>query len=307
MNLFAILAQQAVPAGPAPAAVPQAAAAVTLALLLVAAAAPAWLFVAGRFLSGRQPLRHEGRRPVPWNGADVLMVCTCSFLLQSLLPLALLHWQGFEVPRTGKLPAGAEMTILMSQAVAGIGSLVLVALWLAMRAAAGYESLGCMLRNWRRDLASGLIAATFIIPPVLAVQAILSYLMPSEHPLFTAIKQSPSLLPVATVLAVLIAPLFEEFLFRVVLQGWLEKAEQALRRKAPGTLQLPRGVWPIVLSSLVFAAAHFGHGADPLPLFLFALVLGYLYHQTHRLWPSLVLHMALNALSISVVWLTVPV
>ncbi len=37
---------------------------------------------------------------------------------------------------------------------------------------------------------------------------------------------------------------------------------------------------------------------DPIPLFLLALVLGYLYRRTHRLFPSVVLHFGINAYSL---------
>ena len=275
----------------------------TLALILAAVAAPAWIFVASQLLQHRQPLEYEGRQPVPWNGIDVVAICVLSFVLQALVPLVALRVQGFELPQGSKLPDGSEMAVLVANAIAGVGSFALGVVWLVLRAGAGREALGWALGSWRHDLAAGLIAAAFIIPPVLAVQAVVTSVVPSEHPLIKLIKENRNLLSVVTVLAVIVAPLFEEFLFRVVLQGWLEKAEQTLRRKAPGMLQLPRGVWPILLSSIVFAAAHFNHGADPLPLFLFSLVLGYLYRQTHRFWPSLLLHMALNGLTASLMWI----
>ena len=40
------------------------------------------------------------------------------------------------------------------------------------------------------------------------------------------------------------------------------------------------------------------YALDPIPLFFLALVLGVLYHRTHRIAPSLVLHMAFNATSV---------
>ena len=40
------------------------------------------------------------------------------------------------------------------------------------------------------------------------------------------------------------------------------------------------------------------YALDPIPLFFLALVFGALYHRTHRIAPSLVLHMAFNATSI---------
>ena len=41
------------------------------------------------------------------------------------------------------------------------------------------------------------------------------------------------------------------------------------------------------------------YAPDPIPLFFLALVFGALYHRTHRIAPSLVLHMAFNATSIA--------
>ena len=55
---------------------------------------------------------------------------------------------------------------------------------------------------------------------------------------------------------------------------------------------------PIITSALLFALLHLGHGPAPIPLFFFALALGYLYQKTHRLWPSLVLHCLLNSVSL---------
>jgi hypothetical protein len=41
---------------------------------------------------------------------------------------------------------------------------------------------------------------------------------------------------------------------------------------------------------------------DPITLTCFALVLGTLYYRTHRIVPSIVLHMALNATSVAMAW-----
>jgi membrane protease YdiL (CAAX protease family) len=42
---------------------------------------------------------------------------------------------------------------------------------------------------------------------------------------------------------------------------------------------------------------------DPAPLFILALALGYLYRQTHRIVPSIVLHAGLNATMVLAAWL----
>lgn len=58
--------------------------------------------------------------------------------------------------------------------------------------------------------------------------------------------------------AVVVAPIVEEFLFRVLLQGWLERVGVVLRRQTPTfRRRLPRGFGPIGLATVLFAALHF--------------------------------------------------
>ncbi len=63
--------------------------------------------------------------------------------------------------------------------------------------------------------------------------------------------------------------------------------------------------WPIVASSALFALIHWGQGPAPVPLFFLALVLGYVYQRTHRIWPSMVAHALLNGTSMLILWFSV--
>jgi len=55
-----------------------------------------------------------------------------------------------------------------------------------------------------------------------------------------------------------VAPIVEEFFFRLLLQGWLEKTQRRMRRMMPTLRRLvPGAVGPIVLTSLLFARMHF--------------------------------------------------
>jgi len=187
--------------------------------------------------------------------------------------------------------------------------------------------------------------------------------------------------------AAIVAPIVEEFLFRVLLQGYLEDIERRLRPQMPTLRRLvSRGTGPILLTSLLFARMHFRvdtpemgmsfllwllignavvglltvvfavgllriHGratamdlgwswdrfagdvglgllafvavavpiyllqvtlsaifpryvaADPLTLLVFSVALGLLYFRTHRVVPSIVVHMALNITSLAMAWL----
>jgi len=206
----------------------------------------------------------------------------------------------------------------------------------------------------------------------------------ASHPLGRLVLEGrgPWHLVLAAVMAVLVAPLVEEVLFRLVLQGWLEKVEMRCRRWLPRGARGVPGMVPVLLTSLPFAAMHYrqagpkidvdvivfllvaqglaslltlvvvvgvlrlGSGAtlgdmgfvarklpgdvglgllaylavtgpiylvllgaklvvpetispDPIPLVLLAIVLGALYYRTHRIVPSIVLHMAFNATAVA--------
>ena len=211
-----------------------------------------------------------------------------------------------------------------------------------------------------------------------------------QHPLLVLLEQSrtPGTLLLCFFSAVIVAPIVEEFLFRLVLQGWLESVEMRRRRGIPALRKLTRGAVPVVLVALLFAAIHYRPGlppgtdprtiahlmasnavagllvlvlgvgllrldagaraedlgcvprklladirlgvltflafaaaiyllknaltarwqenvADPVTLFAFALVLGALYSRTHRVIPSIALHMSLNFTSLAMAWFRV--
>jgi len=81
----------------------------------------------------------------------------------------------------------------------------------------------------------------------------------AAHPLMILMNEDPSVwtLLLCGAVAVLVAPIVEEFFFRLLLQGWLESAERRLRRWVPAARRLVPGVAPIVLASLLFASLHY--------------------------------------------------
>lgn len=79
-----------------------------------------------------------------------------------------------------------------------------------------------------------------------------------SHPVIELLQAQPhvSAWLLCIVSVVLVAPVVEEVLFRLVLQGWLESVEA---RTPPRQRLWPkvRGFWPVGLASLLFAALHF--------------------------------------------------
>jgi membrane protease YdiL (CAAX protease family) len=81
----------------------------------------------------------------------------------------------------------------------------------------------------------------------------------TSHPLARVLLESHHLwaILVCAALAVVIAPIAEEVLFRLLLQGWLEKVERRSRRQWPAIRIVPAGAIPIGVTALLFAAMHF--------------------------------------------------
>jgi membrane protease YdiL (CAAX protease family) len=83
--------------------------------------------------------------------------------------------------------------------------------------------------------------------------------MSTAHPLaqLLATKNWTSLI-LCCIAGIVVAPITEEMLYRVLLQGWLENIERNLRRRLPVLRRvLPLAVMPIFLSSFFFAGQHF--------------------------------------------------
>lgn len=157
------------------------------------------------------------------------------------------------------------------------------------------------------DVAQGLLIFVVLAGPVLGLQELLASRYPTQHPLVELLRTSPRLdvLWAVGFSAVVVAPLVEELQFRVLLQGWLMRMADAgesrgdwLHRTSVNQTVVTKRFWPVLASAALFAAAHWSHGPDPIPLFLFALGLGEVYRRQRRLIPVVVAHLALNAWSV---------
>lgn len=104
------------------------------------------------------------------------------------------------------------------------------------------------------------------------------------HPLLQYIEEhgSFSVVTRAIIIACVLAPLTEELIFRVTLQGWLS-------RFAP-----PQVAIPVV--AVLFAAIH--GFPDAVALMPLALLLGYIYHRTRSYVAVVTVHALFNGLNV---------
>ncbi len=298
-----------------------------------------------KHVAGNSLLAYEPRRRVPWNFGVVLLAMGMPLLG------VIAFFIGSKDPAVEKVEVDAE-----SMLITGWGNfsfmvlfVVGVTVWLATFFRADARDLGwpSSWQQFAKDVGVGIFATLAALLPIYVIQLTLIYAFQSTtaHPLVKQLSEnySPAMLLLGFAMAVLAAPLFEEFAFRGLLQGWLEQREDeilgfaATERQVPdsiaegelvevalvsdGELQqdvapqllarplrgwfpsLPHGWTPVLISGFAFGLAHIGHGVAPVSLVLFGIVLGYLYQRTHRLVPSITAHMLFNAYSMLLLWL----
>jgi membrane protease YdiL (CAAX protease family) len=112
--------------------------------------------------------------------------------------------------------------------ISSLGQIVATALigsFIAVRTGCSLRDLGFSFSDLSRDLRLGGAAFCALAIPTFVLQGILTQFWPSEHPLIESLKvdRDPQFLIIGMFAAVIAAPLTEEFAFRVLFQGWLEK------------------------------------------------------------------------------------
>jgi len=165
-------------------------------------------------------------------------------------------------------------------------AVIFPALFFGTRSRTDRYRLGLRCHEFReqiREGALGLIAA--VLPVGLMLVVMSSIRTPeTEHPFLRLLRDSPhgpeALIVIVS--AVILAPLKEELMFRVILQSWLEEF-------CPAWLA-------VVGSSLVFAAVH--GFPDAVALIPLALILGYLFQRRRSYLAVVTLHALFNAYNV---------
>lgn len=311
------------------------------AILILITSVRLWVRAYGRLRLGQPILTPEPRVDAPWGLADLILAIFFQLLTAQLLA----EWlrsenDGNPLKSLEDLPPAEQASILLHAALAQLAAWALTLAWLVVRYRPTLRELGL---DWRRlgdDMRLGVAGFVMLAPIVYALQAFLVQFVKSEHPLIEVLKEESSVefFVISGFSAVLVAPLVEESIFRLWLQGWLEriasKVDDAraivLGGRVPSPVTMPvsdqpgsneaepanetvvydrafriRGRMAIFGSSALFALAHFRHGPDPIPLFVLALGLGYLYQTTQRILPCIIVHLLLNGSTLAMLWLSI--
>ena len=148
----------------------------------------------------------------------------------------------------------------------------------------GRADFGIDFSGWTQQLTvavSGFLASVLPVSLVQMLTMVSGMRGPDQmHSFLKLLKEDPSVTTLIWIgiAVVILAPLAEEFVFRVILQGWLQT------RLSAGQA--------ITVVAVLFSAVH--KWPDALPLFPLALILGYVYYRRHSLLAVYVLHALFN-------------
>ena len=208
-----------------------------------------------------------------------------------LLVLALVGVAGAFLSR--KDPAtSTTMTLEMVQTSCAINGLQILVLILLPAFISGSRPGDFGAFAAREDLQCGILGFVASWLPVCLVNlavGLAGWREPDgKHPFFHLLDQEGTWATIAwiTVSVVVFAPLAEELMFRVVLQGWLEQ-------------HLPP--WAAIgISATAFALIHTSPGRpDSIPLWPLAVVLGVVYYRRHSLPAVMLLHGLFNGVMLA--------
>jgi membrane protease YdiL (CAAX protease family) len=246
--------------------------------LILAGVISSWILLAGRWMTRRSIFPPADLPSVEWKLKDVALVCCVFFLLLGAAALT--------------IDVTQEMaTFLAAHGLISL-SLLLFILALARRRGQAYpDALGLDLRGLFEHLVPA-VMVFFAFVPVIAGAGMLWSAFLSRYAdggfevsqrLVQELLQTPSpqILFMIVISAVLVAPLWEEVLFRGLFYG-------ALRRYVPAHTAIPA-------VGILFGLFHLPALTTIVPMSVLGMLLCYLYEKTGRLTVPIALHFLFNA------------
>ncbi|MBI5725409.1 MAG: CPBP family intramembrane metalloprotease [Planctomycetes bacterium] len=199
----------------------------------------------------------------------------------------------------GGLAVGEAIGLQVVMFSAGIAVLLAASLMTAWRTfpLGLSRGLGLSMRHWFYDSGRGVLAYLAVVPVCYGLAWLMETLLPEfrkDHILLTIIRDGGW--PwnfIAAGLAIIPGPLAEELFFRGLIQSMLRK-------------YLASAWGAILMTSLIFSLMHLGTPLYIPALLVLSIALGYNYERCGRLWPSILMHVAFNAVNILIFITTTP-
>jgi uncharacterized protein len=216
---------------------------------------------------------------------------------ESISVIVVVSWIGMQLLTVASTPvaAGGVPEISAVQTDCQFRILLFLAIFVPMTysSSSTAEAFGFHLKDVWQQIADGVLCFAASILPVLGV---LLLTLPwrstsNSHGLLQLLEQDRSFSTLGWIFfsAVIMAPLLEELIYRVVLQTWLQR------------IVPPREA--LFAVAVIFAAVH--RLPDAIPLVPLALILGYVYQQRRCFLSVVLIHMLFNGANLTYMLLTI--
>jgi membrane protease YdiL (CAAX protease family) len=280
----------------------------------------AWFLGVMRERSVEGPLRLEPREPL-----GRLWVVTCFGVFVWIMVPALVAQIAYSPPPTtapvtttatttstnplSDLPPDQKLKMYILGQLCAVAALLLGNIATSPTA---LQRLGLTPHLAARGIFYGLLGALAAIPLTIGISSLVQIVLqelgrpaPQDHELIQVFRAAPTDVRRLVILsAALLAPVFEEILFRGHVQTALAATLAAVARprfddvatlvRAPSA----RTRWlAIALVSVLFASVH-GLNWMFAPLYVLSLCLGYAYERTGNLWVPIAMHATFNIFSL---------
>lgn len=231
------------------------------AALVLTISVSVWVGVA-RCLAANQPILETQPAPVArWGLLDIFGGTLGFIILANLFVSPHLSGETSMADLTAAQRIGAMWGQIWAQ------SLVCLVIFILIIARGGLTLvIGESFAGFRKDVLIGIATFCALCVPVIIIQVGIAQFVEYKHELITMITESPTpgiIIPVL-VSAVLVAPLTEEFAFRLLLQGWLEEV-MAGRYFSAGQILMGRVGFPRKDDGDTQKKETFAVLAEPLP------------------------------------------
>lgn len=267
-----------------------------------------WVWMIRQYRSGQMPMAQYERPPGNWTPHLVLTV-----LIVWILVIPLVRFSLDPTIRTAPVPNDNQDTVatdnvddlktnspdaaperktsslLLTVQLACLANAIILAIvipWLMAQPNWHRSDFGWRWHDWPRQLSNGFDGFIAAAAPVyLVLLATSSWRNPeSQHQFLQFLASKPPAMTIVWIgfAVVVMAPLTEEFIFRVVLQGWLQSKIGATRA--------------IVIVAVAFSGVH--GWPDALPLIPLALSLGYVYYRRNSFLAVVFMHALFNAMNL---------
>ncbi len=229
-------------------------------------------------------------RERPWSASDVFGLFAVLALGFASVFLLQKPWTRY-MEGWGLSPQSAQL--FLQSLFFHIAGLVVIFVYLARRGRSWEDAFGISVARLPLDFLRGVLALLAVLPALLGITLLF-------HVILNLLGHQPSLQDVAlaiadeanrwakiyfAILAILLAPVFEEILFRGLLLPVIARRF---------------GAWAALLvTSFLFASIH-GHLPSFATLFAFAFALGSAYILTGSLTVAIVMHALFNGITVSI-------